>query len=349
MTQSIYVRRDVHSFFWCSLAYADCHTFGAFHRLNFLGKTNIMRHLANAYAPTTVNTPFQLPKRTYPSPPLELANCTPYQMWSSVDGYRTRDPRDATIGSEPGLVSLWKFDEGRGTVTVDSAAWRSSQRGGITRFGILSPAVVEAAPTSSSLLESLSNTTAADQVPERPDAPAATWAISTAPVGVMVRSDDGRPIFVRVAGTDAHARRPLQAVLTQIPTGGTLSVAPPVGQSSTAGAGGEGQTETVLSIGDAVPVGTRLLYRPDVGAHDPWLGGSVGEYGGLSVVDWTAEGDPYDWFGYRVETEGGDEVSTNEAAVALSVRPSLKPARLDWPLKVGVVDNLLMCCIPRKR
>lgn len=268
-----------------------------------------------------------------------------------MEGYRTRDPRVSTTGSEPGLVSLWKFDEGRGTVTVDSAAWRLSQRGGITRFGVLSPAVVEAAPASS-LLDSLSPTTAtnggAGQVPERPDAPAATWAISTAPVGVLVRSDDGRPIFVRVAGTDAHARRPLQAVLTQVPSGGTLSVAAPVGQSSTIGADGEEQTEAALRIDDAIPVGTRLVYRPDAGAHDPWLGGSVGEYGGVSAADWAAEGDPYDWFGYRVETEGGEEVSLNEAAVALSVRPSLNAARLDWPLKVGVVETLFTRGVPRE-
>lgn len=265
-----------------------------------------------------------------------------------MEGYRTRDPRIATTGSEPGLVSLWKFDEGRGTVTVDSAAWRSSQRGGITRFGVLSPAAVDAGPASS-LLESFSPTTAsAEQVPERPDAPAATWAISTAPVGVLVRSDDGRPVFVRVAGTDAHARRPLQAVLTQVPSGGNLSVAAPVGQSSTVGDDGEEQTETALRIGDAIPVGTRLVYRPEEGAHDPWLGGSVGEYGGVSAADWAAEGDPYDWFGYRVETEGGEEVSTNEAVVALSVRPSLNPPRLDWPMKVSGVAKLFTCGTPQK-
>lgn len=261
-----------------------------------------------------------------------------------MEGYRTRDPRVATTGSEPGLVSLWKFDEGRGTVTVDSAAWRSSDRGGIARFGVLSPAVVEATPAST-LLESppttISTSGGAQQVPDRPDAPAVAWAISTAPVGVLVRSDDGRAVFVRVAGTDAHARRQLQAVLTQVPSGGTLSVAAPVGQLSTTGADGQEQTETALRIGDAVPMGTRLVYRPDVGAHDPWLGGSIGEYGGVSVGDWAAEGDPYDWFGYRVETAGGHEVSANEAVVALSVRPSLNAARLSWPLKVGVVEMLL--------
>lgn len=228
-------------------------------------------------------------------------------------------------------------------MTVDSAAWRLSQRSGITRFGVLSPAVTEAAPASS-LRQFPSATTAsagAGQVPERQDAPAATWAISTAPVGVLVRSDDGRPIFVRVAGTDAHARRPLQAVLTQIPSGGNLSVAASVGQSSTVGAAGEEYTEVALSVGDTIPVGTKLLYRPEVGAHDPWLDESAGEYGGLSATDWAAEGNPYDWFGYRVETEGGEEVSANEAVVALSVRPSLNPARLDWPSKVGVFERHL--------
>lgn len=90
--------------------------------------------------------------------------------------------------------------------------------------------------------------------------------------------------------------------------------------------------QVALGVDDAIPVGTRLVYRPDVGAHDPWLGGDVGEYGG--VDGWTSEGEPYDWFAYRVETEGG-ESSANEAVVALSVRPSLSPAHLDWPVKVG--------------
>lgn len=319
-----------------------------------ISQKKAMRRLANERCQQGYSY-LRPPKQTHPSPltlsMLKLVSFTPYQIWSSVEGYRTRDPRVSTTGSEPGLVSLWKFDEGRGTVSVDSAAWRSSERGGITRFGVLSPAVAEAAPASSLLLDPslFPNTAGSEQVPERPDAPAATWAISTAPVGILVRSDDGRPIFARVAGTDAHAQRPLQAVLTQVPSGGTLSVAAPVGQSSTIGVDGEEQTEAALSIGDAIPVGTRLLYRPDEGAHDPWLGGSVGEYGGVSVVDWAAEGDPHDWFRYRVETEGGEEVSTNEAVVALSVRPSLNPARLDWPLKVSVVEKLLTCGIPRKR
>lgn len=257
-----------------------------------------------------------------------------------MEGYRTRDPRVQTTGSEPGLFSLWKFDEGRGTVTVDAASWRSRERGGITHFGVVSPAVVAAAP-SSSVLETLSPAAnaggGAREVPERPDAPMATWAVSTAPLGVLARAYDGRPFSVRVHGTDAHVRRPLQAVLTRVPSGGTLSVAAPVGQSSSiASVDGQDQEAAILAINDAMPVGTRLVYRPDAGAHDPWLGGSVGEYGGGSVTDWAADGEPYDWFGYRVETQGGGEVSENEAVVALSVRPTLNAAHLDWPLKVGV-------------
>lgn len=259
-----------------------------------------------------------------------------------MEGYRTRDPRVQTTGSEPGLFSLWKFDEGRGTVTVDAASWRSTERGGISNFGVVSPAVVAAAP-SSSALEALSAATnssagATSEVPERPDAPAATWAVSTAPVGVLARSYDGRPFSVRVYGTDAHVRQPLQAVLTRVPSGGTLSVATtPVGQSSSI-ASVDGQAENavaILAVNNAVPVGTRLVYRPDEGAHDPWLGGSVGEYGGGDVDEWATEGEPYDWFQYRVETEGGGEVSENEAVVALSVRPTLNTAHLSWPLKVG--------------
>lgn len=263
------------------------------------------------------------------------------QIWSSVEEYRTRDPRVQTTGFEPGLFSLWKFDEGRGTVTVDAASWRSTERGGITNFGVVSPAVVAAAPSSSALeaLSAAANSSAgASEVPQRPDASMATWAVSTAPVGVLARSYDGRPFSVRVHGTDAHAQRPLQAVLTRIPSGGTLSVATtPVGQSSSI-ASVDGQEETavaMLAVNDAVPVGTRLVYRPDEGAHDPWLEGSVGEYGGGGVDEWAAEGEPYDWFQYRVKTEGGVEVSENEAVVALSVRPTLNTAHLSWPLKVG--------------
>lgn len=231
-------------------------------------------------------------------------------------------------------------------MTVDSAAWQSPLRGGISRFGLVSPTAVDVAPAASAL-EALSSTTAAggdaEEGPPRPDAPVATWAVSTAPVGVLARSFDGRPFFVRVSGIDAHARRPLQAILTRVPSGGTLSVAAPVGQSSSItsanGEQKEAAAETALQIGDVIPVGTRLEYRPDAGAHDPWLGGIVGEYGGGGVDEWNAEGEPYDWFGYRVEAEGGGEVSTNEAAVALSVRPELNAAHLNWPLKVSGVKG----------
>lgn len=200
--------------------------------------------------------------------------------------------------------------------------------------------MVGAAP-SSLALEALSATANADsgagEVPERPDAPMVTWAVSIAPIEVLARSYDGRAFSVRVHGTDAHVRRPLQAVLTRVPSGGTLSVAGPVGQSASIASvdGQEEEGAAILAVGDAIPVGTRLVYQPNEGAHDPWQGGSVGEYGGGGVDNWAAEGEPYDWFGYRVETHGGGEVSDNEAVVALSVRPTLNTAHLTWPLKVG--------------
>lgn len=169
----------------------------------------------------------------------------------------------------------------------------------------------------------------------------ATWAVSTAPVGTLARSYDGRPFFLRVNGTDAHVSRPLQAVLTRVPTGGNLSVAPPIGQASSAiGLDGEEQDAALLRIDDAVPVGTRLVYTPDAGAHDPWLEGNVGEYGGGGTADWTSEGEPYDWFAYRVEAEGGGETSANEAVVALSVRPELNAPRLEWLSKVSAGETL---------
>lgn len=216
-------------------------------------------------------------------------------------------------------------------MTVDSASWRSPQRGGVARFGVITPAAAAAGPAL--LQEALSQ----EVLPGRPDAPAATWSVSTAPVGVLSRSYDGRPFSVRVHGTDAHARWPLQAVLTRLPAGGTLSVdtTTPVGESTS---GVEGDS-AALSVGDVVPVGTRLVYWPDAGAHDPWLGGEVGEYGGGSAVDWSAEGEPYDRFGYRVEAAKGGEVSENEAVVSLSVRPSLNAAHLDWPVKVGSIKK----------
>lgn len=65
--------------------------------------------------------------------------------------YGSRDPRVPLTGFEPGLVSLWTFTEGRGTVTVDSASWRKPAGGaggsGIARFGVLSPAVAIASPS----------------------------------------------------------------------------------------------------------------------------------------------------------------------------------------------------------
>lgn len=257
--------------------------------------------------------------------------------------YRTRDPRVLTTGSEEDLVALWKFDEGRGTVAVDSASWRSPLRGGISRFGVVSPAVAAAVPASS-VLETPFPDSAAENAwegPRRPGAPAATWIVSTAPVGTLARSYDGRPFFVRVNGTDAHVRRPLQAMLTRVPAGGTLSVAASIGESPSAISPDEGgQDAAFLKIDDVIPVGTRLVYTPDAGAHDPWLDENVGEYGGGGIADWTSEGEPYDWFTYRVEAEGGGEASANEAMVALSVRPDLSAAHLDWPSKVGAGETL---------
>lgn len=237
------------------------------------------------------------------------------QLWSSVQDYGERDPRVSAIGSEPGLIALWKFDEGRGTVSVDSVTWRS--QGSATSFGVVLPAAAVNS-TAASILEGV----------DRLDAPLATWAVSTAPVGGLVRNYDGRPISLRVNGSDAHLR-PLSAVLTRVPSGGSLLSAAAMGNSINEAAGEE---EAVLGIGDMFPVGTKLIYRPETGAHDSWLEGSVGEYAG--VADWAAEGEPYDWLGYRVETEGG-EVSTNEAVVALSVRPTLNAAHVDWPVKVS--------------
>lgn len=197
----------------------------------------------------------------------------------------------------------------------------------MNRFGVLSPAVA-VDPTTMSLVETAyTNSAHNTEVAERPRAPLATWAVSTAPVGGLVRSYDGRPFFTRLNGSDAHVR-PLLAVFTRVPSGGSLSVAAPIGELIVEA----NEEQRVLDIGDAIPVGTRLIYRPDDGAHDPWLEGRVGEYKGIDM--WTSEGEPYDWFGYRVETEGG-EASENEAVVALSVRPETNAAHLDWPSKVG--------------
>lgn len=242
------------------------------------------------------------------------------QLWSSGQDYGDRDPRVPIMGSEPGLIALWKFDEGRGTVSVDSVTWRSQESA--TSFGVIIPAAAINS-TAASLLGNV--WTKRSEGVDRLDAPPATWAVSAAPVGGFVRSDDARPISLRVNGSDAHVR-PLLAVLTAVPSGGSLVTVTSVGTDEA----NEDQVE--LGIGDVIPVGTKLLYRPDTGAHDPWLEGIVGEYAGVS--EWAAEGEPYDWFSYRVETEGG-EASTNEVVVALSVRPALNAPHLDWPVKVS--------------
>lgn len=236
--------------------------------------------------------------------------------------YGERDPRATLTGFEAGLLAIWKFDEGRGTVTVDSASLRLKE--GITQFGVVSPTI--AVPTTAASLLTSTPSHGGTEALERPKAPFETWAVSTAPVGTLVRSHDSRSFIFHANGSDAHTR-PLLAVLTRIPSGGLLSVAAPIGEHIS-----EGYVEQAeLKVGDSIPVGTRLLYRPNAGAHDPWLDGTVGKY--PSTGDWTVGDLPYDWMSFRVETEAG-ESSANDAVVALSVRPGLNAAHLDWPIKV---------------
>lgn len=161
---------------------------------------------------------------------------------------------------------------------------------------------------------------------ERLNPPLATWAVSTAPVGNLVRSHDGRPLYLRVNGSDAHAR-PLQAILTRVPAIGSLSVAATIGESRNSA-----QMAPTLGVGERIPVGTRLVYRPETGAHDPWLEGSPGKY--EDAADWKAAERPFEWLAFRVMTEDG-ETSANEATVALSVRPESNPLHLRWSEKVG--------------
>lgn len=221
-----------------------------------------------------------------------------------------------------GLILLWKFDEGRGSVTVDSASWRSGE--GVAVFGVISPAVA-VGPTAVSHLGTTPGSST--EVIKRQTVPLATWGVSTAPIGGLERSYDGRPFLIRLTGSDAHMR-PLVAVMTRAPSGGSLAVARLIGESTS-----RAEEPMVLGLGDTIPLGTKLIYRPNAGAHDPWLEGSVGEYG--DVVDWTVEGESYDSFSYRVETDGG-EASANYAVVELSVRPGMHPAHLDWTEKVRI-------------
>lgn len=234
-------------------------------------------------------------------------------------------------------MGLWTFNEGRGTVTVESASWRSP--GGVARFGVLTPAVA-IAPSATAIVastaessERLSDTV--DAGLERPSAPLLAWAVSTAPEGELVRSFDTRPFLLRVNGTDAHLR-PLTAVFTRVPAGGALSVAAPVGGVPALSV--DQEPERVLEVGDAVPVGTRLVYKPESGAHDAWPDESTGVT--WDGRDWTTEAAPYDWLAYRVEAEGG-EISANEAVVALSVRPEDITPRLSWPSKVRNLCGIL--------
>lgn len=269
-------------------------------------------------------------------PPKYILTLQSLQVWSSLAMYGKRNPRVSATGDEFGLLGLWMFNEGRGTVTVDSASWRSPD--GVARFGVLTPAVAVASPATDILAsmaegsDSLFDTAGAGL--QRPSAPVMAWTVSTAPEGGLVRSFDTRPFFLRVNGTDAHSR-PLISIFTRVPAGGTLSV---VASASGAPAlHADRDAERVLGVGDAVPVGTRLVYKPASGAHDPWPddGTDVTWEGG----DWTMEAAPYDWLAYRVETEGG-EISANEAVVALSVRPEDCAWRLRWPSKVRNLSGL---------
>lgn len=205
-------------------------------------------------------------------------------------------------------------------MTVDSASWRS---GNVARFGALTPAV--ALSPLDSALHVITADDASDTALEPPSAPIAAWAVSACPEGGLARSFHGRPVFFRVNGTDSHLR-PLTAVLTRAPAGGTLSLTSPIGAVATADAG----EEKVLEVGDTVPVGTRLVYQPNPGAHDSW-DSTGGGYGGIG--NWTTEASPYDWLSYRVETEGG-EISANEVDVVLSVRVNTDSPHLSWPSKV---------------
>lgn len=162
---------------------------------------------------------------------------------------------------------------------------------------------------------------------ERLNPPLATWAVSTAPVGNLIRSHDGRPLYLRVNGSDAHAR-PLQAILTRVPASGSLSVAATIGESRNSAQ----LAQATIGVGERIPVGTRLVYRPETEAHDPWLEGSPGKY--EDAADWTAADRPFEWLAFRVMTEGGER-SVNEATVALSVRPESNPLYLGWSEKVG--------------
>ena len=245
------------------------------------------------------------------------------QMWFSVDAYGEHDPRSPLTGAEEGLAALWRFDEGRGTVAVDSASWR---RRGTTTFGTVSPAVA-LDPTVFSVIDKGEEHIIGDTGFKRSGSPLSTWAVSTAPVGSLARCHDGRSLYLRFNGSDANAR-PLQAVLTRVPAGGSLSVAAPIGESTSYAR----SAHATLGIGERIPVGTRLFYQPNTGAHDPWLKDSPGDYEGTSP--WMAEESPYDWLAYRVVTEDG-ETSTNEATVALSVRPDRSAVHLEWSKKVS--------------
>lgn len=224
-------------------------------------------------------------------------------------------------------MSFWRFNEGRGTVTVDAASWPF---GGVYRFGVLTPAVAPSFSFSRNGEPKSDGEVRADWNPERRSAPPAAWAVSTAPEGGFAQSVGGRPAYLRLNGTDAHLRR-LTAVLTRVPLGGNLSVAVPIGASTA-----QDKKERLLHVGDSVPVGTRLVYRPEPGAHDAWPGEASGQEDRddlLGGSTWSDEAFPHEWLSYRVETEGGD-ISINTATVALSVQVDRDDPHLVWPSKV---------------
>lgn len=210
---------------------------------------------------------------------------------------------------------------------MDAASWYSQ---GVSRFGVLTPAIAESSSASTPLESAAEAQDATDEGLERPGARLAAWAVSTAPEGGSAHSVEGQPSFLRLNGTDAHLRQ-LTAVLTRAPAGGNLSIAKPLGMSTA-----EGSAEHPFQTGDFIPLGTRLVYRPEPGGHDGWPDISLRQENKSSASHasgWARDTPSYDWLSYRVKTEGG-EVSANEAVVTLSVRLKKGGPQLVWAKKV---------------
>lgn len=262
------------------------------------------------------------PKRRWPR-----LRASPMKLWSSALVPGARDPRTPLSGFEAGLKGLWRFNEGRGTITVDSVSWRS---GGISRFATLTPAIAPP-PTEPRPIDPIASPPATPGLDQGGwGATLAAWSVSRAPEGGLARSLEGRPVFLRLNGTDAHLRR-LTAVLTRAPAAGNLSIAAPVGEWTGRGDGG-----LALGVGDSVPIGVRLMYRPEARSLDRWLEdrSPLEDEGSSSEGSaWTDEAVPYDWVLYRVEAEGG-ELSVNEATVELSVSLGIDGPHVVWASKV---------------